>query len=139
MPTNDANKPTAAVDEMLVADDGRTATIRCVGPKEFGIGEQRVELTRPGRLTIERNTAEPMNWWFMESPKLVGRTFRWDDGVELEVEEGTIAEHKPDGYVETPVHYGGMKFADPCPRSYATVRVEPVSNKVRLTVLVPPR
>lgn len=137
MPTNDVNKPAGAVSEMLVADDGRTATIRCVGPSESAVGEQVVELVRPGRLTFERNTTEPVGWWYMGSPQLVGQIFRWPDGVELRVEQGRIIEHKPDGYLETPVHYGGMKFADPCPRTYATVSVEPGSGKVRLSVHVP--
>ena len=37
LPTNDTNNPAAPVDEMLVADDGRTAMIRCVGPVSAGI------------------------------------------------------------------------------------------------------
>lgn len=139
LPTNDANKPTTAVDEMLVTDDGRTAAIRCVGPKEAAIGEQFVELTRPGQLTVERNTSEPVSWWYMENPQLVGKAFRWPDGVELRIEQGEIAEHKIDGYVETPVHYGGMKYADPCPRTYATVKVLPENGKVRLAIQVPQR
>lgn len=139
LPTNDINKPTSAVDEMLVTDDGRTAAIRCVGPKEAAIGEQFVELTRPGQLTVERNTSEPVSWWYMENPQLVGKAFRWPDGVELRIEQGEIAEHKIDGYVETPVHYGGMKYADPCPRTYATVKVLPENGKVRLAIQVPQR
>ena len=58
------NKPAAPVDEMLVADDGRLAMIRCVGPQKAGIKEQRVELRRPGRLTIRRETAGEMTWWY---------------------------------------------------------------------------
>jgi hypothetical protein len=134
LPTNDTNRPTAAVDEMLVMDDGRTAAIRCVGPKEFGIGEQFVELSRPARLSIERHTSEAMSWWYMDSAQQEGQALRWPDGIELKVEDGTIVEHKPDGFVETPVHFGGMKFADPCPRTYATVVVKPVANKIRLSI-----
>ncbi len=137
--TNDVNKPVSAVDEMLVADDGRTAMIRCIGPASAGIGEQVVEISRPGRLTIERSTSKPMSWWYMDSPTMVGQSFRWPDGTELRVEHGRIVNHDPDGYTETPVHYGGMKFADPCPRTYATVTVEPDMGKVRLAIHIPKR
>ena len=60
LPTNDTNKPTAAVDEMLLSDDGRTAAIRCVGPKEAAIGEQFVELTGPAglRLSVHFGTSK---------------------------------------------------------------------------------
>jgi hypothetical protein len=119
---------------MLVADDGRTAMIRCVGPASAGIAEQQIELLRPGQLTIERNTSQPMSWWYMDRPKLTEQTFRWPDGVELTVEMGRIAEHKADGYTETPVHFGGMKFADPCPRTYATVTIEPDMGVIRLVI-----
>jgi hypothetical protein len=119
---------------MLVADDGWTAMIRCAGPASAGIAEQLIELSRPGLLTIERTMSQPMSWWYMDSPKLTERTFRWPDGVELTVGIGRIAQHKADGYTETPVHYGGMKFADPCPRTYATVTIEPDLGKIRLLI-----
>ena len=134
LPTNDTNKPAEPVDEMLVADDGRSATIRCVGPASAGIAEQLIELSRPGQLTIERKTSQPMSWWHMDSPKLTEQTFRWPDGVELTVEKGRITQHKADGYTETPVHFGGMKFADPCPRTYATVTIEPDMGMIRLVI-----
>jgi hypothetical protein len=123
LPTNDANRPASPVDEMLVADDGRTAMIRCIGPVSAGIEEQLVELSRPGQLTIERRASKSMSWWYMDRPQLSGQTFHWPDGVELTVEQGRIVDHKSDGYTETPVHFGGMKFADPCPCSYATVAI----------------
>ncbi len=134
LPTNDANIPAEPVDEMLVADDGRSAMIRCLGPASAGIAEQLIELSRPGQLTIERKTSQPMSWWYMGSPQLTGQTFRWPDGVELTVEKGQITQHKADGYTETPVHYGGMKFADPCPRTYATVTIEPDMGKIRVLI-----
>lgn len=137
LPTNDANKPAAAVEEMLVADDGRTATIRCVGPKEASIDVQTVELTRPQLLTIERHTTQPMSWWYMERPERDGSVLRWPDGTELRIEQGTISDHNDGGFVETPVHYGGMKFADPCPRTYATMTISPAPDKIRLTIRVP--
>lgn len=137
LPTNDANKPAAPVEEMLVADDGRTAMIRCVGPKSADVGEQMVRLSRPGTVTFDRTTTQPMNWWYMEQPQLEGRKLRWPDGTELLIEAGKIIEHKPDGYVETPVHFGGMKFADPCPRTYATLKVEPENGHVRVRAQLP--
>ncbi|HEX2477332.1 MAG TPA: hypothetical protein VHK01_21430, partial [Lacipirellulaceae bacterium] len=102
LPTNDTNKPAEPVDEMLVADDGRTAMIRCVGPDSAGIAEQLIELSRPGQLTIDRKTSQSMSWWYMESPELTAQTLRWPDGVEITVEKGRIAEHKADGYTESP-------------------------------------
>lgn len=137
LPTNDTNKPAEPVDEMLVADDGRVATIRCVGPKSAGIGEQWVELTRPGLLTVERETEKPLDFWFAEQPHRDGNTFRWPDGTELIVVTGEIAAVDNAGYTETPVHFGGMKLADPCPRTYTTVKVDPAEGLVRLEVRVP--
>jgi hypothetical protein len=40
----------------------------------------------------------------------------------------------PKGYVETKVHYGGMKFADPHPFTYPTITVEPVDGRIKLEV-----
>lgn len=137
LPTNDANKPAAPVDEMLVADDGRTAIIRCQGPKSAAIGEQMVRLSRPGTVTFDRATTQAMSWWYMEQPRLEGKKLHWSDGTVLTIESGKITEHKSDGYVETPVHFGGMKFADPCPRIYATLEVEPENGHVRIRVQVP--
>ncbi|HEY3391257.1 MAG TPA: hypothetical protein VGK58_01025 [Lacipirellulaceae bacterium] len=137
LPTNDTNNPTSPVDQMLVADDGRTAMIRCVGPVSAGIDEQLVELSRPRMLTIERKTSKPMSWWHMDSPKLIGQAFQWQDGVELKVAQGRIFDHKTDGYTEATAHFGGMKFADPCPRSYETVTVEPDAGTVRLVIQLP--
>lgn len=137
LPTNDANKPAPPVEEMLVADDGKNALIRCVGPKSADIGEQVVRLTRPGTIVFDRATKQPMSWWYMEQPQLDGKRLRWPDGTELLIEVGKMIENKLDGYVETPVHFGGMKFADPCPRTYATIKVEPENGHVRLRVHSP--
>jgi hypothetical protein len=52
----------------------------------------------------------------------------------LTVERGKITEFKPDGYLETPVHFGGMKWADPCPHKFPTVRVEPDEGVVAIAV-----
>jgi hypothetical protein len=58
---NDANAPAKPVDEMLVADDGRTAMIRCVGPKESSTGTASscIDL----KLTIRRQTNTELKWW----------------------------------------------------------------------------
>lgn len=61
---SDINHPAIAAEEMLVADDGRLATIRCVGPTTAGLGEQIVNLSRPGSLMIRRKTSQPIKWWY---------------------------------------------------------------------------
>jgi hypothetical protein len=137
LPTADINHPASAVRDMLVTDDGKFAMIRCVGPESLGVQEQAIQLTRPGRLIFERSTDKPVRWWYMDQPTLLERTIRWPDGTELTIEHGNIIERNQLGYVETPVHFGGMKFADPCPRTYATLAVEPVDGRVRLSVNTP--
>jgi hypothetical protein len=134
MKTADPNKPAPPVEQLLVADDGRLATIRCVGPKAFEVGEQLLELHRPNRLTLTRHTTKPVEFWCMDSPKQEGNRLTWPDGVQLVVERGKVAEFKPDGYHETLVHFGGMKWADPCPHTFPTVHVEPEDGVVSLTV-----
>ena len=56
----DVNRPAPPVDEMLVADDGPRALLRCVGPKDAGLGEQLVELERPSRLVIRRQASRDL-------------------------------------------------------------------------------
>src|SRR5262249_18526425 len=79
----DRNQPTAAVDESLLADDGRRATIRCVGPKLAGIGEQIVDLDRPSKLTISRVTEKPLTWWYAGDPEQHGNSLKWPAGTQL--------------------------------------------------------
>jgi hypothetical protein len=134
MNTTDQNKPAPPVEQLLVSDDGRAAMIRCVGPKAFDVGEQLVELQRPDHLTLTRHTTKPVEWWCMDSPRHDGNRLVWADGVQLEVQRGKIVEFKPDGYLETLVHFGGMKWADPCPHSFPTVRVEPDNGVVVIVV-----
>jgi hypothetical protein len=136
-PTNDVNQPAEPVEEMLVADDGRVATIRCVGPKTASVGEQWVDLIRPGRLTVERHAEKPISFWCAERPQRNGNGFRWPDGTELEVTAGTLTAVDEAGYTETPVHFGGMKFADPCPRTYTTVVLDPIASRIALEVRCP--
>ncbi len=132
--TNDVNKPAAPVDEMLVADDGRLAMIRCVGPQKAGIKEQRVELHRPGRLTIRRETAGEMTWWYAGDAKRDKNTLRWSDGTTLAVTRGHIARIDLKGYAETKRHYGGMRFADPHPFVYPVVIARPDRGRLEITV-----
>ncbi len=134
--TADANKPAPPVADMLVADDGRCALIRCVGPEKSGLKEQRIELCRPGRLTIRRELKAPLTFWYSGEPTRTGNTLKWSEGAELTVLQGTIETIDPQGYVETKVHFGGMKFADPHPFVYPVVTVLPDRGVLKLIVTV---
>ncbi|MBL9162181.1 MAG: DUF4962 domain-containing protein [Planctomycetaceae bacterium] len=134
---SDVNKPPEPVEELLVSDDGRRAAIRCVGPKAQDVSEQWVELHRPGVLKVERHTSNPVRWWQMDQPRQEANSFVWPDGVRLQVEVGEIAQVDVHGYVESPVHFGGMKFADPCPHEYQTVEVKPIDGVVKLFIRRP--
>jgi hypothetical protein len=137
--TADVNKPARPVEEMLVADDGRLATIRCVGPRQAGIKEQRVELHRPGRLTIRRETAGEMKWWYAGNAKRDHNALRWPDGTTLTVTRGDLARIDPQGYTETKRHYGGMRFADPHPFIYPVVVARPDHGVLEITVTMEKR
>ncbi len=134
MKTADPNKPSPPVEDMLVADDGRTALIRCVGPQSQAVGVQKLELAPQGRLTFTRHTTKPVTWWFMDDPHRTPRRLTWNDGTELVVEQGSDLELVDDGHLETPVHFGGMKFADPCPHQYHTAKVAPHEGIVQLSI-----
>ena len=137
LPVNDVNAPAQPVDEMLVADDGLTALIRCIGPKSAGIAEQRVELRRPSRLVIRRETEAELNWWYAGEPQRDANQLSWPDGTTLTVTRGSIVDIDPQGYLETKVHYAGMKFADPHPFVYPVVTARPDQGVLELTVTVP--
>jgi hypothetical protein len=134
---DDTNAPPKPVDETLFADDGRHATIRCVGPKTAGIGEQFVDLVRPSKLSITRATDKPLTWWYTGNPKHNDDSFTWPDGTQLKVTRGKIGKIAPEGYVESKRHYGGMKFADPHPFVYPTVTVEPANGRIAVEVICP--
>ena len=135
--TDDTNAPAKPVDETLLADDGRHATIRCVGPKTAGIGEQLVDLDRPSQLSISRATEKPLIWWYTGNPQLNDKVFRWSDGTQLKLSRGKISKIDPQGYIESKTHFGGMKFADPHPFVYPTVTVEPENGKIVVEVCSP--
>jgi len=132
--TNDVNAPSNPVDDMLVADDGRLAFIRCARPKSASITEQSVELRRLGRLSIHRQASQPLTWWFAGKPARKDETFTWPDGTKLTVSVGTISLFDAKGFVETKVHYAGMKYADPMPMVYPTVTVDPKNGVVQVEV-----
>ncbi len=134
---NDTSAPAKPVDETLLADDGLHATIRCMGPSADGIAEQLVELERPSKLSITRTTSKPMTWWYAGEPQYKDNAFTWQDGTQLKVAQGTVGTIDPKGFVETKVHFGGMKWADPHPFVYPTVSVEPVNGKIVIEVMSP--
>jgi hypothetical protein len=133
---NDQVKPAPPVDEMLVADDGRLALIRCVGPKAAGLSEQRVELHRPRRLVIRRELAGSLSWWYAGEATRTNNTLHWPGGATLTVTRGQIENVDLKGYPEKKVHYGGMVFADPHPFTYSVVRARPDRGVLEITVTV---
>ncbi|MCC6492729.1 MAG: hypothetical protein IT424_06890 [Pirellulales bacterium] len=135
--TEDSQEPSAAVKELTVTDDGRRATIRCIGPDAAGLGEQLVTLNRPAKLFIKRQSSRPLTWWYAGNARREGNTLLWPDGVSLTVAKGAIAEIEPDGFIEEKTHYGGMKFADPHPFVYPTVKTEPVDGQIILEITAP--
>ncbi|MFV2068416.1 MAG: hypothetical protein ACC645_15710 [Pirellulales bacterium] len=134
---SDVNRPASAVEEMLVADDGRQALIRCVGPDSAGIGEQRILLDRPSSLTITRHTDRDMSWWSTGKAVRHGNRLTWPDGTRLEVTRGTLLSVVEDGFVESKVHYGGMKFADPRPMNYRVITVQPHEGQIVISLRRP--
>ncbi|MEO2049508.1 MAG: DUF4962 domain-containing protein [Pirellulales bacterium] len=139
---NDMNNPASAVDEMLVADDGRLATIRCVGPTGAGLREQTVDLYRSGlygsgRLVIRRETTQLLKWWYSGEASVEDNSLVWPDGTRLEVVMGNIESVDPTGFVETKVHYGGMEYADPHPFTYQVITVKGQSGIVEICVTTP--
>jgi hypothetical protein len=135
--TSDINHPTKAVHEMLLADDGRQAFIRCIGPETAGLAEQFVQLDRPHRLNIRRQVDQPLTWWYSGAAQRTGNTLNWPDGTRLDIVKGTIETLNPAGRVDAKAHYGGMQYADPHPFTYPTITVKPVDGWLEVTVLTP--
>ncbi len=137
LPVDDASKPAPPVEALLVADDGRRALIRCVGPKGQGFKEQRVELFRPGRLTIRREVARDLEL-VVRGRCASARTTpcAGPNGTVLTVTRGRIARVDPRGYAEKKVHYGGMEFADPHPFIYPVVTASPEQGVLEISIHV---
>ncbi|MCC7337546.1 MAG: hypothetical protein IT422_20835 [Pirellulaceae bacterium] len=136
---NNVNSPALAVEEMLLADDGQRATIRCVGPTAAGLGEQVIDLDRPHSLSIRRQASQPMKWWYSGDARRDGNALIWPDGTRLEVAIGHIVSIDPTGLVESKSHYGGMKYADPHPFTYPVVTVQAASGALEILVTTPDR
>jgi hypothetical protein len=137
LPVADTSKPAPPVEKTRLADDGRRASIYCVGPKSAGIGAQSIELSRPSRVVIDRQCSQAITWWSAGNPRQDGPSCSWPDGTQLTITQGKLAAMNPKGYLETKVHYGGMKFADPHPFRYPTYTVEPVDGRIVLEIVTP--
>jgi hypothetical protein len=135
--TEDSQEPDAGVKNLVVTDDGRRATIRCVGPEAAGLAEQLVALERPSKATIQRHCSRSLSWWHAGDARQADNSFVWPDGTGVIVTKGVIAAVEPEGFIETKVHYGGMKFADPHPFVYPVITVEPVDGQIRLEITTP--
>ena len=96
-----------------------------------------VELERPSRLTVNRHCSKPITWWCAGDLRREENSFVWPDGTKLSVRKGSIAEVNPEGLVEKLVHFGGMKWADPHPFTYPTIKVEPADGQIVLEVVTP--
>ena len=131
---DDVNNPSKPVEEMLVADDGRLAFLRCVGPKPHGVGEQRIELNRPGKLTIRREAAKPLGWWHAGDAKRTSNTLTWPNGTRLTVTRGAIESIDPKGHADRLVHYARMKYADPLTLVYPVVTVRPDGGHIEISI-----
>src|SRR6185295_7037681 len=100
---DDASAVAKSVDQSLVTDDGRRATIRCVGPKSTGMGEQLIELQRPSKLTITRAIDRPLTWWYSGELRQKDNAFLWPNGTELKLTRGIIRAVDAKGYLETKI------------------------------------
>ncbi len=136
---NNINSPAVAVEEMLLADDGPRATIRCIGPTAAGLGEQIIHLDRPHSLLIGRKTSQPMKWWYSGDARRDDNALIWSDGTRLEVAIGHIESIDPTGFSESKSHFGGMKYADPHPFTYPVVTVQAASGVLEILVTTPDR
>jgi hypothetical protein len=137
LPVADTSKPAPPAEDTHLDDDGRIATIQFTGPQSAGLQKQVVKLERPSRLTIDRQCTQPLTWWCAGDPRQDGPASIWPDGTRLTVTHGKLTAINPEGYVETKVHFGGMKFADPHPFTYPTFTVEPVDGRIVIEIASP--
>ena len=137
LPVADVNAPAPAAAGTVLEEQPGRAVLQTDGPRALGLGRQRIELQRPGSLRIERETAQPLSWYFHGDPRREGNAWIWADGTRLEVRRGEIVGVVEDGYRETKKHYGGMQFADPHPFVYPVTTVRPVAGRIDLEVALP--
>jgi len=134
LPVDDINNPSDPMEGTTLEDSGGVAVIRCTGPAGAGLGQQKIELQRPDQLTIERHASQPLTWWYGGEASRDGNRWQWPDGTQLEVQHGEVVSVDPEGFVETKIHYGGMKYADPHPFTYPTITVAPVEGRIMIVV-----
>ena len=101
------------------------------------IRSERRQARRRPSATIRRETTEELKWWHAGEVKREGNTLAWPDGTMLTVKRGSISGIDPRGFLETKVHYGGMKFADPHPFVYPVVTARPDGGVLELEITVP--
>jgi hypothetical protein len=130
----DTNIPREALKETVLTDDGKQASIRCVGPH---FGEQHIELRRPADLTIDRKTSETQTWWFSGPAERQHDRWTWPNGTQLTLLQGKVVSTTPEGVVSEDQNPPGFKFADRHPFAYPRVTVEPVEGRIRVHVTNP--
>ncbi|MBM3265527.1 MAG: hypothetical protein FJY97_19190, partial [candidate division Zixibacteria bacterium] len=105
-----------------ISDNGRYAEIVC------GDDTNRfcLALTRPGCLSVERQSAEPWVWRCAGDPVVEGDTIVWPDGVRLIVQAGILTPFEPRVFTDTlSVANGLLVLPDPAPVSWTQVTVTP--------------
>jgi hypothetical protein len=130
----DINDPREAADEMILNDDGKRASIRCV---DSHFGEQHIELQRPADLTIDRKTSKTVTWWFSGPAEKSGNSWTWPNGTQLTLLKGKIISTIPEGIISEQISQPGVKFTDRHPFAYPRVTVEPVDGRITIHVSQP--
>jgi hypothetical protein len=123
------------VEELSLTDDGTTAVMRFKGTPESVYSEQRIEMIRPDRLVIHRQTKHAVRWSCHGKPVRDGNVLTWPNGTRLEVIIGRIDAVDPQGQRdEKVVGLGKLKLVDPLPKIYPVVTAIPDDGM--LTVLM---
>jgi len=133
----DINNVKQSVNDLMVADNGSEAMIRCVGPEFATLKEQQIVLIRPGRLTITREVTESLSWTYHGDPRREENSLVWPDGTRLTLDRGWIAEIEKDAHRDAKAHYAGMQYADPHPFSYPVLTAKPEDGKMVLRIELP--
>jgi len=132
----DINDPREAAEDTVLSDDGKRASIRCVGSY---FGEQHIELQRPAGLTIDRKTSETLTWWFSGPAERQDNSWTWPSGTQLTLVKGKVVSIAPEGVVSEKIQRPGFKFADRHPFAYSRVTVEPVEGRIAVDITHPVR